>query len=66
MGLWQELGPLEAHGFVHETLGVLLDTALSVVRHAVAAEPMKELMVEAAALEKQLLDLLTAHQKEMR
>ena len=41
------MGPLEAYSLVHQSVGLLLDTALAAVRHAVAASPQKEFMVEA-------------------
>eukprot|EP00435_Cladocopium_sp_Y103_P009358 s58_g2.t1 len=59
-----DVGPLEAYSFVHQSLGLLFDTALAAIRHAVAASPQKDLMVEAASLERQLRELLIAHFKE--
>ncbi|CAJ1356930.1 unnamed protein product [Effrenium voratum] len=59
------VGPLETFSFVHQPLGLLLDTATAALRHAfAAAESPASLLDEAVSLERQLSELHLAHSKE--
>jgi len=63
-----DVGPLEIYSYIDESLGLLIDTALAAVRHAVAAtagnEPNPVLTSEASLLERQLNNMLGAQSKE--
>ncbi|CAE7278417.1 SYT1 [Symbiodinium necroappetens] len=63
-----DVGPLEIYSYIDESLGLLIDTALAAVRHAVAAtagsEPNAVLVSEASLLERQLNNMLGAQSKE--
>eukprot|EP00930_Biecheleria_cincta_P071813 TRINITY_DN59272_c0_g1_i1.p1 TRINITY_DN59272_c0_g1~~TRINITY_DN59272_c0_g1_i1.p1 ORF type:complete len:745 (+),score=141.44 TRINITY_DN59272_c0_g1_i1:32-2266(+) len=58
------MNPLETYALLHETLGLLLDTALATLRHATAATtPSTSILAEAAGLSEQLSNLLFAQAK---